>query len=194
MRGRTAEKRETRRGGVLASCWAAVLAGVGCSTMQATSDYDRTASFIQYRTFKMLDGKMMPSIPGAPTDTLARDRIRDEITKQLVAKGLLPTATNPDLLVGFVAGAQRREELEAVAPYDSVLGPYPGLWGPGDVWTTEYQHGTLVIDLIDAHTKKMVWRSIVEVDKNKLSELSEPNTIRQAVHKAFQKFPPPPPK
>ena len=43
-----------------------------------------------------------------------------------------------------------------------MMGPYmcPGYWGPADVWTTEYQHGTLIIDMTDAATHKMVWRTI----------------------------------
>jgi hypothetical protein len=177
----------------MAWCCAAVLFAVGCSTVQATSDYDRSVNFTQYRTFKMLDGKMLPSSTGAPPNTLVRDRIREAVQAQLIAKGLTPSDTNPDLLVGFVAGAQRREELEGVGPYDPGLGPYPGMWGPTDVWTTEYAHGTLVIDLIDARTKKLAWRSIVEADKNKIADLGSPSTIQEAVYKAFKKFPPPPP-
>ena len=52
------------------------------------------------------------------------------------------------------------------------------------------QHGTLVIDLVDSDTKKMIWRSTVEADKKKLSELGEPHTIQEAVDKAFKEFPP----
>ena len=39
---------------------------------------------------------------------------------------------NPNVLVGFVAGARTRQELEAMGPYDPMMGPYmcPGYWGP----------------------------------------------------------------
>ena len=58
------------------------------------------------------------------------------------------------------------------------------------MWTTEYQHGTLIIDMTDAATHKMVWRATVTADKNKVTELGEPKLIQEAVAKAFDKYPP----
>lgn len=168
------------------------LAAIGCSTVQAKTDYDRSANFASYQSFKMLEGKTTPSETGAPPNTMVKDRVRDAIRAQLVAKGMSETQDNPSLLVGFVGGARTRQELEAMGPYDPMMGPYMGVgyWGPTDVWTTEYQHGTLVIDLVDAGTHKMVWRSIVTADKNKLTELGDPKLIQEAVSKAFAKYPP----
>jgi len=194
VKHRSTEVRKVRRGRARAWIGAVVLLAAGCSTVHATTDYDHAVGFAQFRTFKMMEGKMLPSSDGAPPNTLVADRIRDTIKTELTAKGLTPSDSNPDLLVGFVAGAQRREDLQVVGPYDPVLGPYPGYWGPGDVWATEYEHGTLVIDLIDARTKKMVWRSVAVADKNKLSEVDAPATIQTAVDKAFKNFPPPAPQ
>jgi hypothetical protein len=168
------------------------LAGAGCATVQASTDYDRNVNFAQFRTFKMLEGRALPSESGAPPNTIVGDRIKRDIQAELMSKGLVPTDTNPDLLVGFVAGARTQQELEAVGPYDPLMGPYmgPGYWGSADVWTTEYQHGTLIIDLVDNSTKKMVWRSRVTADRDKMSELGDPQTIEKAVDKAFKNFPP----
>ena len=168
------------------------LTAIGCSTVSAKTDFDRSANFANYRSFKMLEGQVMPSETGAPPNTMVKERVRDAIRSQLVAKGLSQTEENPNLLVGFVGGARTRQELETMGPYDPMMGPYmyPGYWGPADVWTTEYQHGTLIIDLVDAGTHKMVWRAIVEADKNKLAELGDPKLIQEAVSKAFAKYPP----
>lgn len=170
-----------------------ILAAAGCSTVQAKTDFDRSANFSRYRTFKVLQGRMLSSENGAPPNTMVGDRIHDGITTELAARGLTPTDENPDLWVGYVAGARTREELQTVGPYPT-MGPYmgPGWWGPATAWTTEYQHGTLVIDLIDAETKKMVWRAIVEADRNQLSDLGEPKLINKATAKAFKNFPPKP--
>jgi hypothetical protein len=170
------------------------VAAIGCSTVQAKTDFDRSANFAGYRTFKMLEGKALPSDTGAPPNTMVADRIREAVKAQLIAKGMTPVDENPNVLVGFVGGARTRQELESMGPYDPMMGPYmyPGYWGPADVWTTEYQHGTLIIDMTDAGTHKMVWRAIVEADKNKVAELGDPALIQKAVAKAFEKYPPKP--
>jgi Domain of unknown function (DUF4136) len=54
-------------------------------------------------------------------------------------------------------------------------------------WTRTYEEGTLIIDLIDAHSKKLIWRAYAS------SEVKTPVTeekIRKAVDKAFTKYPP----
>lgn len=169
-----------------------LLAAAGCSTVQAKTDFDHTANFSRYRSFKLLDGLVLPST-GAPANTIVGDRIRDAITTQLLAKGLTPTDQNPDVYVRYVAGARTREELETARPYSPMIGPYvgPGWWGPSvGTWTTEYQHGTLVIDMVDAGARKMVWRATVEADRDKLSDLTDPELIGKATAKAFKKYPP----
>jgi len=172
--------------------WTVTVALAGCATVQTSTDYARGVDFSRYHTFKMLEGKALPSQTGAPPNTMAADRISSDIKGELMAKGLTPTDTNPDLLVGYVAGARTKQELEAVGPYDPMMGPYmgPGYWGPTDVWSTTYQHGTLVIDLVDNSSKKMVWRSTVTADREKVSELADPKTIEKAVDKAFEHYPP----
>lgn len=42
------------------------VAAIGCSTVQAKTDFDRSANFGGFRTFKMLEGKALPSESGAP--------------------------------------------------------------------------------------------------------------------------------
>ena len=50
------------------------VAAIGCSTVQAKTDYDRSANFGGFRTFKMLEGKTLPSESGAPPNTIVADR------------------------------------------------------------------------------------------------------------------------
>jgi hypothetical protein len=163
----------------------------GCSTMQTHTDYDPAVDFGRYRTYKLTPGQVTSSYETPSPNTLVADRINHAIEAQLAAKGLRPTADKPDLIVGYVAGARSRLELETSAPYASSLAPYwgPGWWGPEQAWVNEYQHGTLVIDLVDATTSKLVWRSIVEADRNDVTALGNPEAIQKAVTKAFQSWP-----
>jgi hypothetical protein len=70
-----------------------------------------------------------------------------------------------------------------------------GFGGFGDSTTTvdTYKVGTLVIDLFDASTKKLIWRGSAS---DTLSDKSDKNikTLDKAVQKMFDRFPPSPKK
>jgi hypothetical protein len=173
-----------------------VLTAVGCATVDARSDYDRSVDFSKYRTFEVLPGRLVRGdemATAAPASTLAavKDRIAATIISDLQLKGLTRRWDDPDLFVGFVGGARTRQELVGMEPYDPTLAPGWGeWWGPTDLYRYDYQQGTLIIDVIDAHTKKLVWRSIVEAERDRLADLGDPRLIKEAVGKALKEFPP----
>jgi hypothetical protein len=56
-------------------------------------------------------------------------------------------------------------------------------------WARTYNEGTLVFDVIDSSTKKLVWRSYAQ------TEINKPVTdqkMQQVTDKAFKSFPPAP--
>ena len=65
-----------------------------------------------------------------------------------------------------------------------------GMWGsyPQDIWVSEHPEGTLVIDLVDARTQKLVWRAYLTAEG---AGMSDPAFIQSAVNKAFERYPPP---
>ena len=67
-----------------------------------------------------------------------------------------------------------------------MVGP---MWGPypQDFWVTEHPEGTLIIDLNDGKTAKLLWRAHILSEG---SGLSDPSFIQKAVNKAFEKYPP----
>jgi hypothetical protein len=162
----------------------------GCASIQVATDFDRTADFSSKRTFTFVDGHVWVNGQIDDANTLVKQRIRAAIVAALTAKGLTETTTNPDLMVTYLAGARTRTEIEAT-PYPLGPGPYwvGGWWEPGyvDWWTRTYNEGTLIIDLIDARTKALLWRAYVK------SEVNPPvsqEQINKAVAKAFEKYPP----
>ena len=66
-----------------------------------------------------------------------------------------------------------------------------GFGGFGDATTTTdtYKVGTLVVDMFDAHTKKLVWRGSAS---DTLSDKSDKNikNLDKGVQKMFDHFPP----
>jgi Domain of unknown function (DUF4136) len=116
----------------------------------------------------------------------ARDRLTSALQAGLGERGLSPAAEHPDLLVTYVAGAKTRQDLEkVVTSYQG--GPY--WYGPSytDFWVTDHVHGTLVVDIVDASTKKLVWRAMAEaVDQ----PFADPQFLNRAVERALARFPP----
>jgi uncharacterized membrane protein HdeD (DUF308 family) len=166
--------------------------GSGCATVSVKTDSDPSVDFSRYRTFQVLDGKIIVDGREDATNTLVKDRIQNAIVAQLSGKGYQPVDSGGDLLVGYVAGARTVTEIEGTGPYGPGFGPYWGFggwWGPAytDWWTRTYTKGTLVIDLIDSQSKKLVWRAYAEAD---LKSPDADDTIQKAVKKAFAKFPP----
>jgi hypothetical protein len=169
------------------------LTTAGCATVSIATDFDRSADFTHYRTFSSVGGHLVVHGVADDGNTLLKNRIQNAIASALSEKGLSQNADNPDLLVGYWAGARTRSELEGMGPYDPGIGPFWGAggywWGTayGDWWIRRYEEGTLVIDLVDAHSKGLVWRAYAR------AEVNPPVTdekVRDAVYKAFQHYPP----
>jgi len=161
----------------------AVLVGCG-PALQVKTDFDHAATFTQYRSFQMGEGKVIEK--GTTTEnTIVKDRVDAAVQNGLTTRGLVQTADHADLIARFAVGARTVRELEGVG--------YPvgvGMWGayPPDFWVTEHPEGTLVIDLVDARSQKLVWRAYLVAEG---SNMSDPAFIQKAVSKAFERFPPP---
>jgi hypothetical protein len=160
----------------------AVAAGCG-PTLQVKTDFDHAARFEQYRSFAMGEGKVVER--GTATDnTIVKDRVDAAIRSALVTRGLRHGTSGADLIARFAVGARTVRELEGIG--------YPvavGVWAtyPVDFWVAEYPEGTLVIDLVDARSLKLVWRATCVAQG---TGMSDPAFIQKAVSKALERFPP----
>ncbi|WP_224371043.1 DUF4136 domain-containing protein [Hyalangium versicolor] len=183
------------------SCLTALLAGLAlglgaCASGPAVrTDYEATADFSSFHTFTIRPGRLVSeaSVSDPAAQSTARQRIEDAIRHELTAKGLTEVEDSPDLYVTYVAGARTRQEWENLGP--SMYSDYGFLWGPSmwapgyDDWWIERDvtQGSLVIDLIDAKTRKAVWRTFAEEDIQR--PVSE-KTVQTAVGKALEDYPP----
>jgi hypothetical protein len=160
----------------------AVLLGCG-PTLQVKTDFDHAAAFRQYRSFQMGEGKVIER--GTASDnTIVKDRVDAAIRSGLATRGLVKATDHPDLIARFAVGARTVRELEGVGYPLSI-----GVWGayPEDFWVSEHPEGTLVIDLVDARSQKLVWRAYLTAQG---SSLADPALIQKAVNKAFEHYPP----
>jgi hypothetical protein len=176
--------RWSARGVALLAALAGVTLALGCGpTLRVKTDFDHAARFEQYRSFAMGEGKVVER--GTATDnTIVKDRVDAAIRSALETRGLRHGPDGGDLIARFAVGARTVSELEAIG--------YPvaiGVWAsyPMDFWVAEYPEGTLVIDLVDARSQKLVWRAYCVAQG---TGMSDPAFIQKAVSKALERFPP----
>jgi hypothetical protein len=133
----------------------------------------------------------------AGIDSLVVQRVKKAVNAELQAKGLMMTSDNPDFLIAQHLGTKDKVQVRNLG-YD--YGPRRGYWGgdwggPGGVSTYEYEEGSLILDFVDAKSKKMIWRGAAnaEVQNIDTPEKRE-KLISEAVHEILKKFPPAPSK
>jgi len=146
---------------------------------QVRFDYDHSANFLKYKTFSWIKKPVTD-------DPFMAQRIINAVNAQLMAKGLRLVESDGDLAVAVNVATQERQTLNTF--YDG-FGPWG--WGLGDTTATveTYTEGTIVADLFDAQTKKIVWRGTAE---KQISSKPEKVTheVEKAIEKLFNHYPP----
>jgi len=172
---------------IFASVGIALLSASASFAQQVKTDYDRSANFSQYKRYSWLKVQT--------EDQLWVDRIKQAVNTALEAKGLTPVESGGDIAIVAIEMTKNQQTLNTF--YDG----FGGGWGWrrgggfGDSTTTvdTYKVGTLVVDLFDAHAKKLLWRGS---SSDTLSDKSDKNikNLDKGVEKMFDHFPPGPKK
>ena len=159
------------------------------SAQQVKTDYDRSANFGQYKTYSWEKVQTQ--------DALWVDRIKAAVNPALQEKGLTPVESGGDIAIVAIEMTKNQQTLNTF--YDGFGGGWGwrrfGGGGFGDATTTteNYKVGTLVVDLFDAKSKKLIWRGS---SSDTLSDKSDKNIkeLDKGVKKMFDHFPPEPKK
>jgi hypothetical protein len=150
---------------------------------QVKTDFDHQANFSQYKTYSWQEIKTK--------DPLWDSRIKSAVDAQLTAKGWTQVASGGDVAIVAIATTQTQKTLQTF--YDGMGGGWRwrGFGGMGEATTTEedYKEGTLLIDMYDAKTKQLIWRSSSEDTLSNNADKNEKN-LNKGVAKMFKKFPP----
>lgn len=127
---------------------------------------------------------------------LNQQRIIAAIREELIKKGLQENVGSPDLLVNATAIFKNKIAVNSNTNYYGYGGVYrPYYWGGagGSSSTTynveHYKDGSLIIDVIDAKTKSLLWEGTgnSEID----GPLKDPDAeIPKAINKILAGFPP----
>ena len=111
-----------------------------------------------YRTFTWdLPDQFPAGDPRLDNNVVFRDHLQGAIARELKGRGFMSTDGKPDLLVHYHASIRQQVDMNGAdqkkgyeVGYDSAARPYL------------FDEGTLTIDVIDAHTNRLVWRGWAE--------------------------------
>jgi hypothetical protein len=158
---------------------------LGCSSrIDIQHDFDPSADFSGYRTFRMME----ESRPRPRSQQMYEARLETAISNEMTAKGLR-LSNNPDLLVAWDAASEGKK---SVSTTGSTYGTgYYGRYGRGwrGGYSTTYAHttvnewteGTLIIDVIDAARERLVFRGSAQA---KLNERATPEERTRRLNEA----------
>lgn len=161
----------------------AALGLASCSPFNVRTDYSETANFNMYKTYKL-------RIDDLKLNDIDQDRVLNEISKQLQMKGLTVSNT-PDLIVNIKANHKKVTDINQGGNYGAFGwgGPFSYGIGMSRTWSSNYNQGALMLDLIDARTQKLVWQGIgsgISVDAANAKQ----KQIPQIVAEIMAKYPP----
>jgi hypothetical protein len=155
----------------------------GCSSLSVGTDYDTKADFSAYKTWSFAGGTTNDE---RISKELLEDRLEKALPPALAARGL--TAAEPgDLKVSYYAAVKDKID---IATYPSTYRHWQG-----ETYVTQYEEGTLILDLVDAKDQRLVWRGTARDEVNLLAAPEEREAkLREAITKLLEQYPPQKPR
>lgn len=167
------------------------LAITGCATMNVSSHVQRGLDVSRYHTYDWGPADALPvGDPRLEQDPFFQDHLRGEVEKAMTLHGFEWSAAGerPDLLLHYHANISERLDVDRL----DVQRGYCGENGC-DVPTLRYEAGTLVIDVIDARTNRLIWRGWAQsaVKDMLANQDTMARQINEAIARMFEEFPKP---
>ena len=146
------------------------------------TDFDHNANFSQYKTYSWEAVKTH--------NELNIDRIKNAVNADLTAKGWTQLSSGGSLSLVAMEATKDQQTLNTV--YNGMGGGWRwrgGFGGGSTTYVDNYKVGTLVLDMFDSQTKKLVWRSS---SSDTLSDKADKNikNLTKGVDKMLKDFPP----
>ena len=164
---------------------------LSASAQQVRANWSKDAPFAQYKTYEWVPSE-------ATNHPFYRQYVGEYVNYALTKKkGLqqVTAAQNPDLYVTYHFTTRDVMDWDT---YGYGFGPGWGGWGWGGWGGYSYSQtrpsirvmGYLTLDLIDAHTRKIVWRGEAIQDDVTKSGNAEEKQIAHSIYKMVDRYPP----
>ena len=161
----------------------------GCATLTVSSHIERGVDFSQFVTYDWGPPDNLPvGDPRLDNNEFFRDYLEGAVEKRLAAKGFERAVNGePDLLVHYHASVSQKVDVyEADRPYGYCYGDNC------NARVVDFEQGTLVIDVVDRRTKKVIWRGWAQDTMTGVID-NQPRLeqqVKEGVAKMMQLLPP----
>ena len=184
-----------RRGLGLVLLAAPLLGLAACASgPEVRSMSDPSANFAQYQTFGFADPL---GTDRAGYQSIVSQQLKAATRRELEARGLRYDQSSPQLLVNL--NAQLNDKMRVTTTPEPMMAPgyygyRRGFYQPWPMYTertdvTQYQEGTLTIDVIDAARKQLVWEGTATKSVTSADMKDVGAALDAVVTAAFKKFP-----
>ncbi|NUM76961.1 DUF4136 domain-containing protein [candidate division KSB1 bacterium] len=162
----------------------------GCSTVTIKHDFDGDANFAALKTYSWMAAptNATGSVQAAlQRNSLLDKRIKESADRQFTAKGYTKDANKPDFLVLYHLGA---EDKINVTDWGYGYGRY-GRWYGGGVEVNQYKEGTLILDVVEAKSKELMWRGLAMATLDSHASMeARKKRLDEVMVKILAEFPP----
>ena len=159
---------------------------VGCGASATFMDYNIAGQWANYRTWNWLPEPRAEAIGPLATNPANRTSIEEAVDWALKNRGLMRNEQTPDVLVAYYAGKTDAIDPAVWGYAYSPAGSYKDEQGPPQ----SYKGGTIVIDLVDAKSKELMWRGWSAGVVDAPNQDKTDNSIREVVKKIMAEYPP----
>lgn len=171
----------------------AILTLASCSSVKFTSDYDGSVDFTQFKTLSYYGWQEESD---KLLNRFEKERIEQAFAEEFEKRGISIIERDGDIVVSLFIVVDQKKRATAYTNHYGGGGPYGyyGGYGYGAGWgwgmgysSTSYNEydyyvGTLVCDVFDSSTKKLIWQGVVtgEIDDNpKTREKNTPRVVKE---------------
>jgi hypothetical protein len=155
--------------------------------MNVSSHVERGLDFAGYQTYDWGPADALPTgDPRLDKNPFFQDHVQGAVEKALAVRGFTQTGSSPDLLIHYHANISQRIDIDRLDRD----------WGycateNCQVPVRPYEAGTLVIDVVDTRTNRLIWRGWAQDSVEKA--LEDPNRmavdISEGVTRMMAMFP-----
>lgn len=168
------------------------------------SSFDPAANFKVYQTFAWHPAEVPAPKQGSGGllySTLLDQRVKEAIASELVKKGITPDVSRPGLIVAYDIAVTVPEDAANINFPNPNFGygysywygyryNYDGDAVPDFRSIGKFRPGSLVIDLIDANTRRLIWRGALDAGLDPVT--IDIDHINKTVARVMSQFPPVP--
>ena len=155
---------------------AATFLRASCSSIRVLSDYEPETDFTEFKSFNLLEHK-----GGFPTgmNSLNTSMLGKEIVTKMTELGYTQS-DNPELQVSFYVHKKTIEGSDVTEYYED----YNYV---RKLEAFDYVQGTLIVDIIDANKKEILWHGILQRPVDEIRKTAD-KRITQNIEKLFGLF------